>query len=97
MQLLAAAELDPAGSRDGVALDVVPERQTWFWLLPGSDRDRYVIDAERGVLLRAECFHHDQLLAVEEVIDIRFDTDLPDQLFARPDHRHGSRGQAVVK
>jgi hypothetical protein len=63
---------------------VVAARETMFDIAPGSDRKLHAIDLERGVLLRAECFLGDALLAVEEVVEIAFDEDLAAGLFDEP-------------
>ena len=74
--------------RSGIELTLDPERaSTRFWLLPGTDRYRLVLDAERGVLLRAECFFEGELISVEEAVEIAFDEDLPGELFAEPEPR----------
>jgi hypothetical protein len=49
------------------------------FLLPGSDRCELVVDAERGILLRAAAFHADELLMVEELLDVAFDDDADTQ------------------
>jgi hypothetical protein len=45
------------------------------FLLPGSDRCELVVDAERGILLRAAAFRADELLMVEELLDVAFDDE----------------------
>lgn len=66
--------------RTGVALAAAAGSQD-FGILPGSDRHRYVIDVERGVLLRADSFFRGELIGVEEAMNIAFDEELPAHLF----------------
>jgi hypothetical protein len=51
---------------------------------PGSDLMLLALDLERGVLLRAECFLRDVLLAVEEVVEVAFDQPLRTGLLEQP-------------
>jgi hypothetical protein len=47
----------------------------------GADEYRLLVDAERGVLLRAEALFNGEALRVLEVDDIGFDEDLPPETF----------------
>jgi hypothetical protein len=69
--------------RAGVELHVERDKHS-FDVLPGSDRYRYVIDAERGTLLRVESFFRGERIAVEEATEVAFDEELPDDLFEEP-------------
>jgi maltose alpha-D-glucosyltransferase/alpha-amylase len=53
--------------------------------VPGANRCEYVVDAERGILLRAAALLDDEPLMVEEVVSIDFDGRLDDSLFASRD------------
>ena len=82
VELVGPAEV---AGRGGIELELDPERASArFWLLPGTDRYRLVLDAERGTLLRAECFFEGELIAVEEAVEVAFDEELPDELFREP-------------
>jgi hypothetical protein len=52
------------------------------FLGPAASAARYYVDAERGVLLRAEAEVDGEPAAVEEFIDIAFDEELDPALFA---------------
>jgi hypothetical protein len=62
------------------ALELHDPEGTWF-LGPDADAARYLIDAERGVLLRAEVVVDGESASVEEVVDIAFDEPLDASLF----------------
>jgi hypothetical protein len=62
------------------ALELHDPEGTWF-LGPDADAARYLIDSERGVLLRAEVFVDGESASVEEVVDIAFDEPLDASLF----------------
>src|SRR4051794_23320605 len=62
------------------ALKLVDDAGTSF-LGPDADRATYLIDAERGVLLRAEAFVANEQAALEELSDVAFDDPLDPQLF----------------
>jgi maltose alpha-D-glucosyltransferase / alpha-amylase len=64
-----------------------------FELLPGANRCEYVVDAERGVLLRAAAFLDDEPLMVEEMVSVDFDAALDDGLFStRAERRPAATG-----
>jgi hypothetical protein len=52
------------------------------FLLPGSNRCVGVFDAERGVLLRVKAWRGDELLMIEEMREVSFDSPLDTDLFA---------------
>ena len=64
-----------------------------FELLPGANRCEYVVDAERGILLRATAFLDDEPLMVEEMVSVDFDAALDDGLFGtRAERRAAGTG-----
>lgn len=69
--------------RDAFAL-TAPGHAGGFSIQPGADRCEYAIDAERGVLLRAESRFRRETLAVEEMLEVAFDEELPVELFEVP-------------
>ena len=69
----------------GRAAVLVAAREAMFDIAPGSDRNHFALDLERGVLLRGECFLDEVPLAVEEVVEITFDEPLPPGLFDEPE------------
>ena len=69
--------------RDGVELHVRRDAHS-FDVLSGSDWYRYVVDTERGVLLRVESFFRGERIAVEEAVEVAFDEELPAELFEEP-------------
>ena len=62
------------------ALELVDEGGTSF-LGPDADRATYLIDAERGILLRAEALYEGEQAALEELTDVAFDVPLDPWLF----------------
>jgi len=60
-------------NRAGWVLRTGPDYASF--LLPGSDRCELLVDAERGILLRAAAYHGKELLMVEELLDVAFDDE----------------------
>jgi outer membrane lipoprotein-sorting protein len=62
----------------------LPNRVFWhdlFGLAPGADEYALLIDAERGILLRAAALLEGDEFSVSEVEEVAFDEDLPPDLF----------------
>ncbi len=62
----------------------LPNRVFWhdpFGLAPGADEYMLLIDAERGILLRAAALLDGDEFAVSEIDEVAFDEDLPPERF----------------
>ncbi len=62
----------------------MPQRVFWhdlFGLAPGADEYMLLIDAERGILLRAAALLNGEEFAVSEVDEVAFDEELPPERF----------------
>jgi hypothetical protein len=75
------------------ALELYDPDGTSF-LGPRAHTARYLIDAERGVLLRAEAFVEDESTSVEEFIDIAFDEVFAPALFDGASAMRKATGQS---
>jgi len=83
LELELLGDADHAG-RAAVRLRAAPRHVSWhdlFGLAPGADRYELLVDAERGILLRAEALLEGTTLAWSEVVEVAFDEQLPPEVF----------------
>ena len=86
--LVTGFQLEPLGAtevagRRAVRVHAVPRSHEWRMsaLGLGAEEIELAVDAECGVILRAEARHKGQAFHVLEVLDIQFDGELPPETF----------------
>jgi outer membrane lipoprotein-sorting protein len=81
LELLGHAE---QAGRSALRLRAAPRHVSWhdlFGLAPGADGYELLVDAERGILLRAEAFLEGTTFAWSEVVEVAFDEKLLPETF----------------
>jgi outer membrane lipoprotein-sorting protein len=90
---LVVGDHETIAGRQGVRVRATPRKgfvdwHDWGGLVPGADAYELVVDAERGVILRAAASLSGEPVAVTELVDVSFDEVFPPEtfVFEPPEH-----------